>query len=116
MIKLEPFIFTLLGFITAGLLKMSGENVVREIDSEFARNTPHFPSHYFVNLHFYQLTRDNYWRVYLLPGNMWFGKNMAKLSHTRHFIPVIIIPSKVGPKNLKSFKVNFRNFRAMLTY
>ena len=26
---------------------------------------------------------------------MWFGKNMAKLSKTRHFIPIIIIPSKV---------------------
>ena len=26
---------------------------------------------------------------------MWFGKNMAKYSKTRHFIPVIIIPSKV---------------------
>ena len=55
---------TLLGIITAGLLT-SGENVVREIGSEFARNTPHFLGHYFVNLHFNQLTRDNYWRVYL---------------------------------------------------
>ena len=43
---------------------MSSENVVREIDGEFARNTPHFPDHYFVKSHFNQLTRDNYWPVY----------------------------------------------------
>ena len=45
---------------------MSSENVVREIDGKFARNTPHFPGHYFVKSHFNQLTRDNYnWPVYL---------------------------------------------------
>ena len=44
---------------------MSGENVAREIDGEFARNTPHFPGHYFVYSHFNQLPRDYYWRVYL---------------------------------------------------
>ena len=44
---------------------MSGENVAREIDGEFARNTPHFSGHYFVYSHFNQLPRDYYWRVYL---------------------------------------------------
>ena len=44
---------------------MSGENVVRKIDDELARNTPYFPGHYFVNSHFNQLTRDKYWRVFL---------------------------------------------------
>ena len=85
---------TLLGIITAGLLT-SGENVVRLKDGEFTRNLPHFAGHYLINYHFNQPTRDNYWRVYLRPGKIWFGKNMAKLSKTRHFIPVIIIPSKV---------------------
>ena len=85
---------TLLGIFTAGLLT-SGVNVVRLKDDEFARNPAHFAGHYFINFHFTQPTRDNYWRVYLRPGKMLFGENMAKLSKTRHFIPVIIIPSKV---------------------
>ena len=86
---------TLLGIITAGPLT-SRENVVRLKDGEFTRNPPHFAGHYFINIHFNHPTGDNYWRVYLRPGKMWFVKNMAKLSRTRHFIPVIIIPSKVG--------------------
>ena len=80
--------------------------MVRLKDGEFARNPSHFAGHYFINFHFNQPTWDNYWRVYLRPGKMWFGKNMAKLAKTRHFIipvylvytlfiPVVIIPSKV---------------------
>ena len=69
--------------------------MVRLKYGEFTQNPPHFAGHYFINFHFNQPTGDNYWRVYLRPGKMWFGKNMAKLSRTRHFIPVIIIPSKV---------------------
>ena len=46
---------------------MGGENVVREIDGEFAQNMPSLSCHYFVNLHFnylFQIQVD-YWRVYL---------------------------------------------------
>ena len=93
-IKTAKILITSLGIITAGLLT-SGENVVRLKDGEFTRNLPHFAGHYLINFHFNQPTRDNYWRVYLRPGKIWFGKNMAKLSKARHFIPVIIIPSKV---------------------
>ena len=93
-LKLLP-ITTLLGIITAGLLT-TGEYVVRLKDGEFARNPSHLPGHNFINFHVNQPTRDNYWRVYLRPGKMWFGKNMAKFSKTRHFIPVIIILSKVS--------------------
>ena len=74
---------------------MSLENVVQEIDGKFARNQPHFHCHCVINFHFDQLTQDDYWWVYLRPRKMWFGKNMAKLSKTSHFILVIIIPSKV---------------------
>ena len=62
--SIRLLITTSLGIIAAGLL-MSGENVVREIEGEFARNTPHFHGHYFVNSHFNQLTRDNYRWVFL---------------------------------------------------
>ena len=65
------------------------------VDGEFARNPPHFAGHYFTNFLFNQPIRDYYWQVYLRPGKIWLGKNMAKLSKTRHFIPVIIILSKV---------------------
>ena len=34
-------------------------------------------------------------RVYLWPGKIKTGKNMANCPKTRHLIPVIIIPSKV---------------------
>ena len=80
----------------AGLLT-SGENVVRLKDGEFTQNPTNFAGHYLINFHFDRPTGDNNWRVYLRPGKMWFGKNMAKLSRTRQFIPVIIIPSKVVP-------------------
>ena len=53
-------LLTLLTYLT---LLMSGENVAREIDGQFAQKTPHFPGHYFFNWQFNQLTRDNYWEL-----------------------------------------------------
>ena len=92
--SLNRNVFYLTRDYTAGLLT-SGENLLRLKDGEFTRNLPHFAGHYFINFHLNQPTGENYRRVYLRPGKMRFGKNMAKLSRIRHLIPVRIIPSKV---------------------
>ena len=86
--SLNRNVFYLTRGYTAGLLT-SGENLLRLKDGEFTPDLPNFAGHYFVNFHLNQPIGENYWWVYLRPGKMWFGKNMAKLSRIRHFIPVI---------------------------
>ena len=87
---LKPYFVTLLGIIFAGLCT-SGENVVREIDREFARNQTHFPG---------KISRLILAGIFTT-GEMWFGKNMVKLSRTCHCKPVLVIPSKVSKKYVK---------------
>ena len=70
-------------------------NVVREIVGKFARKPPHFAGHFFLSNSTLISQLGIIICGYIYDRKMWFGKKMAKLTKTRLFIPVIIIPSKV---------------------